>query len=374
MPTRPSHILSLLQTKAAEFRNFDEQSLEILQRYRLALKRFESGLGAESAIVEALDRSRAGVIASGLVWRNREESLGWVRDRLTGVATFAVDGSQIYPTKDISIPIALVQIGWFENHHLPQGSYEKDIRLDLLTPNDLKNARGEVGEQRVNLRRFQMETQRLIEYMEEHKGDRTCLVFLDGSLVATFAEAFDRETLEFYVECLVRLLRTSEDCRVPLVGYVDTSTAQDLTQVLRRGFGLPEMASLYDAQILGTGMPWGDRTPLLRCQRDVLRREYGSQGDRLGYLYLKTHEGVPARLELPLWIYEDGRLDEVLDWVRGEVIIGAGYPYAIETADQVAVLQADDRQAFFRIVQDWAEQEGLNLRLSRKMVSKARRR
>jgi len=56
------------------------------------------------------------------------------------------------------------------------------------------------------------------------------------------------------------------------------------------------------------------------------------------------------------------------------VIIGSGYPYVIETADQTAVLQADDRQAFFRILQDWSEKEEITLRLSRKMISKKRRR
>ena len=54
--------------------------------------------------------------------------------------------------------------------------------------------------------------------------------------------------------------------------------------------------------------------------------------------------------------------------------MGGGYPYAIETADQTAVLQANDRQIFFRILQDWARQEDLQLRWSRKMMSKLRRR
>jgi len=34
----------------------------------------------------------------------------------------------------------------------------------------------------------------------------------------------------------------------------------------------------------------------------------------------------------------------------------------------------DDRQTFYRLLQNWAEDEKLHLRLSRKMVSKARRR
>jgi len=77
---------------------------------------------------------------------------------------------------------------------------------------------------------------------------------------------------------------------------------------------------------------------------------------------------------MPVWMHQAGIVDRILDWVRGEVIIGNGYPYVIETADQTAVLQAEDRQTFYRIFQDWAEREELNLRLSRKMVSKARRR
>jgi hypothetical protein len=63
-----------------------------------------------------------------------------------------------------------------------------------------------------------------------------------------------------------------------------------------------------------------------------------------------------------------------VDWVRGEIVIGSGYPYVIETADQTAVLQNTDRQSFFRILQDWADQAELRLRFSRKMVSKHQRR
>jgi hypothetical protein len=55
-------------------------------------------------------------------------------------------------------------------------------------------------------------------------------------------------------------------------------------------------------------------------------------------------------------------------------VIGSGYPYAIETADQTAVLQSTDRQSFFRILQEWAEQTDLRMRFSRKMISKAHRR
>ena len=377
MSTRPSQILQLLQQRQADFRAFDQRLFQGLQDYRRSMQRLPE-MADHGVVVESLANSRAGFFPWMLQWNSREDSLNWVRDCLTGVATFAVDGSQIYPSKDFSIPVALVQIGWFENRHEPQGNYEKDIRLDLLTPLQLRDSQGDRsedgGDRQVNMRRFEMETERLQEYMEAHAGDRRCLVFLDGSLVATFAQSFEPEMRSFYSRCLRDLLRSSEDNRVPLVAYVDTSYAKDLTEQLQRWFALPEVSSVHDAQILHPLMQWGDRTPLLRCQRKILQEFYGEQQDRIGYLYLKTHDGYPARLELPLWIAENDRLEEILEWVRGEVIIGGGYPYVIETADQVAVLQTDDRYTFYRLVQDWAEQEGISLRLSRKMVSKSRRR
>jgi hypothetical protein len=103
--------------------------------------------------------------------------------------------------------------------------------------------------------------------------------------------------------------------------------------------------------------------------------QYGDQRDQVTFTYLQTtRDRPPARLELPKWLWEAGRIEQVMAWVQAEVIVGGGYPYVIETADQTAVLQAGDRQLFYRIFQEWAERQALNLRFSRKMVSKVRRR
>lgn len=390
MPLKSAQILNLLQTKRDDFTRFDETTLRRLHEYRSALA--EASQESEKPLLEQLqefsplDRGADPleplgdapnwIIRSGLAWQSREESFAWVRDRLTGISTFAVDGSQIYPGKDLSIPVALVQIGWFENLHRTDGHYEKDIDVDVMTPADLKaNSSSDPVDRRVNMRRFQMETERLIQYMEERSGQGNCLAFFDGSLVVTFAEAFDEDTRNFYVKSIVRLLQASEHYRVPIVGYVDTTYARDLTVMLQRLYELSEAPTIHDASLLSKFMEWGDRTPIFRCRRSGILKHYPTPlYDQIAFTYLKTHEGYPVRLELPLWVYEADLANTIIDWVRGEVIIGGGYPYVIETADQTAVLQAGDRQTFFRLLQDWADSEDLNLRLSRKMVSKARRR
>lgn len=398
MPLKPSQILNQLNERRSEFSRFDEETFRVLELYQQALTEAMKLSTAElqakllsktdcgAMPLENLDHFKSWILACGLKWETREQSNAWVREQLAGVSTFAVDGSQIYPGKDLSIPVALVQIGWFENLHTESGQYFKDIQSYVMTPQDLKVDRlgGELADRKVNMRRFEMETQRIVDYFEEHEGMDKALAFFDGSLVASFAEAFDAETQATYVRCVLKVLEASEHFRVPVVAYIDTSTARDLTGMLKSLFALPDNKSIHDAKLLDKiyghkrleqAMDWGDRTPIFRCMRSGILATYGKQADRIAFTYLKTtREGLPARLELPLWVYEAGRAEEIINWVRGEVAIGGGYPYVIETADQVAVVQAGDRQAFFKLLQGWADKEHLKLKLSRKMVSKVRRR
>ena len=99
-------------------------------------------------------------------------------------------------------------------------------------------------------------------------------------------------------------------------------------------------------------------------------------GDPLvGFTYLQTTAAsVPARIDVPVWIYEAGLLDDVLDTVRAECVSGLGYPYAIEAADEAAVIRGRDREQFLRAVQEFAERESLPFGVSRKAASKVRRR
>ena len=143
---------------------------------------------------------------------------------------------------------------------------------------------------------------------------------------------------------------------------------------------MPDAPNLTDAALLGLRMKWGDRTPIFQCDRGKglgrpgVLGSYEEQADKIVFTYLKTCERKPARLEMPRWIVEDGIHEKVLNYVRAEVIVGAGYPYAIETADQVAVIQGQDRQQFYRLLQDWAASKEIPVTFSRKLVSKMMRR
>ncbi|MDG2990618.1 DNA double-strand break repair nuclease NurA [Candidatus Synechococcus calcipolaris G9] len=401
MPFKPQQVMEQLQAKRDDFRQYDQAVFRLRQGYLHALEsqsslspaelteRLPSGpawLGARP--LEPWQPSQGWTIPFSQQWQNREASKTWSRDRLANVTTIAVDGSQIVPSDDISIPVGVVQVGWFTNPHNPERPYVKDVKLELITPAELQAARQQYGkdqparfkERWIHLRRFQLELSCIRDHLQQYHHCSDCCVFFDGSLVATFAESYDRPFQSQYIHALCHTLTTSRQSQVPLVSYIDQSQARDLVTLLHHLGELPATNQIFDIHLLAGLKEWGDRTPLFYCDRGGkegspgILADYGDWGRQIGFCYLKAHQGYPVRLEIPVWIYEMGWLERVIDWIRAEIMIGQGYPYAIEAADQTAVLQGGDRQAFLKLFQDWAGQNQLQVNFSRKWVSKQRRR
>jgi len=313
-------------------------------------------------------------------WQNHEEARDWAQRVLLGVTTLAVDGSQIAPAREFSIPIGAVQVGWFENPHDPARPYTKDISFEVLAPQELAGeGEGDFPDAEVNWRRFQGECERLSAWMRAHRGQEPKPVcFFDGSLIVSFAQHMQPGRQQAHVRAVMDLLAASAESRVPLVGYVDTSYAADLTAMLAALDGRAAAGGLSDGALLRPLMHWGDRTAAWLCAReDGVQPPAGvpKYYDQVALLYLKTTAGnAPARLDLPRWVLEEGELERVVDIVRAECVVGNGYPYGAETADAVAVISAQDRERFYAAFQRFAEQEGLPLHFSRKAGSKLGRR
>jgi hypothetical protein len=161
------------------------------------------------------------------------------------------------------------------------------------------------------------------------------------------------------------------------VGYIDTSYANDLAAVLDALSGRRTRQRISDGALLRSRMGWGDRSAAYICAREdqVLPVDGHKYYDQVCFVYLKTTaDRPPARLDLPRWLLEAGELEHVLDVVRAECVVGNGYPYAVETADAVAVITMQDRERFYRVFQEFAERKSLKVGTSRKTQSKIRRR
>jgi NurA domain-containing protein len=388
-------ILAALDSRSEDFARFESELREQYAVYGEALdqitsisrKELESRLDSSTApgALPTEEFYRSGLVIPFLnQWRSHEEARQWAYATLLGRTTFAADGSQIMPTKDYSVPVAAVQVGWFENPHTPGGHYVKDARFEILTPAEIMvRAGGDTDFSRrvVERRRYGLEIDAIRNFMQRaaargFAASTPPVVFLDGLLVISFAEMLPDDLRDQYLLDITSLLDTSKKTAVPVVGYIDTSFARDLVNMLQAALGLADSPKLQDAGLVAPRMHWGARSPVFCCARRGILDLYTEDWRRgVGFVYLKTSsDASPSRLDVPMWVYERGLLDYVLDTVRAEVIVGNGYPYPIEAADATAVLGARDRETFYGIFQEFAERERFSLRIARKAISKAHRR
>ncbi len=389
-------IVAALDSCRDEFVRFRERVGESYRAYAEALDQVEQGgmdrlvdslAGIDSPGARPTEEFRACgsfVIEFEHSWQNHEDARLWAYETLLGRTTFAADGSQILPSKDFSVPVAAVQVGWFENPHLPDGQYVKDARFAVLPPSDVISGAGgdtEFSERMVHRRRYEMEVTAIRDYMIAASGRgideaRPPVVFFDSLLAISFAQMMEEDLRKHYVDGIKSLLETSQNTGIPVIGYVDKSAARDLVNMLRESMRLEDAPEINDAALIEPRLGWGSRTPLFVCARRGILDFYGEQWDRsIGFIYLKTAaDAPPSRLDVPMWVYEKGLLDYVVETVRGEVIIGNGYPYAIEVADATAVLSMRDREMFYALFQDFAARNLGGLRVARKAISKAHRR
>jgi hypothetical protein len=412
-----------LNAKQAQFSHYDGSFGEQLKLYKYALESLYENYQSSAQLEDALPPDEIGMPSAGarpsiefdrwLVdaahrdyhgplfpfgreFANHEQARQWA-ECIEGVTTVAVDGSQLLPWRDASIPVALIQAGFFVNPHMQGRPYTKDVRMEVLTPEELmdetKSETNEsdgypYSEMQVTLRRYLLEIETLRDQMEQlalkrHEDDPVYspVVFFDGSLIVSFALTMPNPYRERYINSAVSLLKTSEDLRVPLIGYIDTSYARDIiTMLYRLNAGkqhhvLRETKKIHDALLWQGSLRWGDRTPAMICARNDLLQSYGEYRNSVAFCYLQTTaHHPPSRLEFPRWMVDEGVLDPVLDVVRAEIIAGNGYPYAIETADAVPVITMQDRNEFYAHFQTFVERQGVKFSFSTKSVSKKRRR
>jgi hypothetical protein len=239
----------------------------------------------------------------------------------------------------------------------------------------------------VTLHRYLLEVQTLCELMQQLAEQRkendplySPVAFFDGSLVVSFALTMPNPYRDQYINAVTSLLRTSEELRVPLIGYIDTSYARDMLTMLRcldntKHSVLRDTKNIHDALLWQEKLHWGDRTPAMICARGDILASYGAYRHSVAFCYLQTSASrPPTRLEFPRWMLDDGVVEQVMDVVRAEIIVGTGYPYAIETADAVSVITMQDRNEFYGYFKNFMQKQGIRFTYSTKALSKNRRR
>jgi hypothetical protein len=311
----------------------------------------------------------------GQAFRSRQEATDWALQVLKGRNVAAVDGSQIYPSRHISVPIGLVQACTVVNSH-GEKRFSTSSKLHLMLPADFEKKGSYVYAQApVSARRFELECGQIGEFMRTHPGD---MVFLDGSLVLSFTQPQEEGEQAQYVNAVVELLDVAEETRSPLIAYTDMSMSKDLVTFMGHAFRLQPSGHLTDAFLISDRLRWGDRTRAFLSDRDdrVPRTGpstldlYGKHRDGIAYFYIMSGGQLASKVEVPKWCHDDGLIDRIADTIRAECIVRPGYPDIIHRAHEYTAISFAETEMFRGMIDGFAAKHRIKIYKSAKELNK----
>ncbi len=329
------------------------------------------------------------------IFLNLPEMITWAKKILFNKTVVATDGSQIYTSQEYSIPVALIHVACCRNDHSIEKKYSKNTTIKILSPEELLleesgRKRKIFSQEPVDCERFKMECDLLTKEMELVENNipkiNQAYFIIDGSLILSFIDRFNPKIQEGHLQSLKNTITKSRKTKYPLIGYVDSSRAKDVVNMIAslspmniRSINYISDSTViekYIRNILGNNMKFGDRTCSFICDRnDPVYKKYPSEiGQKIAFFYIKLNSEQLVRVEFPDSILnKEERIDELANIIIAESIIGQGYPHIIDQVHHAAVIHAKERSKFYRVFQKFCMDEELQFRIFNKARSKQRR-
>jgi GNAT superfamily N-acetyltransferase len=318
------------------------------------------------------------------------------RQRIGGApndfAVVAADGSMIEVDRHSPLRCSVINIGWAVLRYGAEPACELKAEASLETrhlsfvdPDDHSVRR--IDGQLLGIQRSIEEFERIAALMERLPPELPAVALVDNPLtvwgladprVKGFIRARPASggpsLLERYTEALARVERACQHRQAGLVGYVSSPSLEFVANLLRVAVCPHPVADCRrycpssnpddrdcrsvetsDAALFFAYLCPGERSALFHAQR--------ASGDDAGpdiwFCYLHTGEEI-ARIELPAWVATNPeRLELTLAVVLDQVERGHGYPVALTEAHECAVIRADERDMFQRLVLECLAATGL---------------
>ena len=308
--------------------------------------------------------------------------------QMTAIAT---DGSQIFPDRHELIACYLINIGIVVLHY---GTGERPMltnrpRLFYSEREMYQDWDGErlpVNEEIISARRGAFEIQELVHQAEQTaRGERKIVGLSDGSLILWMLEkkSFKQEILQAYLHSFEQL----RALQIPVMGYISRPQGADVINVLRVGLCPEELVNcdrcpyksqkpelpcepikgVMDAVLFAPILQQGERSSVFRSKSTILD-EYGPHA--VYFCYLNVGAEI-VRIEIPQWVSQNsGLLDIVHATAYDQAQKGQGYPVSLAEAHEQAVIRGNEREQFYRLLEQLYVRQGLEVNLSRKFIKK----
>lgn len=301
-----------------------------------------------------------------------EEAKKWALEQLKDTTLASVDGSQVFSSKEITYPIALVHAGSFLKIYPKDIEKEKTtfefntepkilLRSDSAQPEDAPLNKSEIG-----LERLRLEVSHAKELLKKLSTTSKSALFLDDTLIYSFLARAPPNLRKDTISSLIDLLSYARDFDTYMIGYIDSSLAKDFTRMIYAINGIKEKPPT-DSYILGNILTdLGDHTPPFLAKRNIMK-EYIDQDTQhdfregICFAYIRVHSGRPIRVEFPYSIIKKGEFNSMMKLILAESLLGDGYPHILIRAHQAAVIRNRERKKFYDIVYQFLKNNNISV-------------
>jgi hypothetical protein len=311
------------------------------------------------------------------------------------MTTIATDGSQIFPDRHELSACYLINIGSVVLHY---GTGERPVLTsrpilfyrDRDTYREWNGKQISVSGEIISAQRGSLEIQELAALSEQAvKQQRKVVGLMDGTLILWNLEGKPRNFQQEILHNYLTSFDLMKSYQVPFMGYISQPGSADVINVLRVGL-CPEhptncdkcpykgkerelpcepIEGITDAALFATVLQDGERSPIFKSSSTILD-EYGIH--TIYFLYLNVGTEI-ARIEIPQWVSQHPALvDFVHATAYDQAEKGQGYPVSLAEAHEQAIIRGNERDQFYRLLEQLYVRQGLQVNISRKAIKKRR--
>ncbi|MEP0548032.1 MAG: DNA double-strand break repair nuclease NurA [Rhodothermales bacterium] len=350
----------------------DEDARRV-DKLKLALDAFRDCAPEWEALRDRVAHDRPRTLVAGL--RERPDGCATCGPRPTPITLVATDGSQIYPDRHVEPTCYLLNVSRIAFHYgteePPLMAAEPELRfrrrdLDELNADEGEEAFFDVSTEVVSALRDEQELHWLFETaFAERRSARPVLALADGTLIRWMLRGMNHRVLEDkLIQRYLAILERFRDEGIPVCSYVSMPGNTELINLLGLFREEPDDApdadsvlGLVDRLVFERTLQVGERSALFESGSHI-QREYGPH-HRICYFYVRLPEEV-GRVELPAWVAEQpGWLDLIHAVVVDQAEKGGGYPIILTEAHERAVIRAQEKALFYRILEREMQRAGL---------------
>lgn len=310
----------------------------------------------------------------------------YIEDDLQYYSVLAVDGSQVYPDRNISgAGCFLINTGGCQINYSQESTVNLFSEPKVFLIQDFFDTNSKINFTRdlVDLKREELELQKLFEVSFKHNVD---LCFVDGTIIFWPLEGKQKEVKDLFLKSYLDYLNKFYEQKKLIAGYISFPKSKEIVNLIKLGlcrfdfaeciachrkydtFPCDAIDSLIDTQVLRSFLKPRQRTTIFYSTSRIIK-EY-PEYLKPCFFYLNVGEEI-VRIETFDWIARDVKnLDFICKIAIDQAEKGLGYPVVLAESHEQAVVKGPDREFFYHLIQKVALDQHKRLFYSQKSLKK----